>query len=188
VRGSWPTAGTTCTRMRACGPEDERNDENRGTAVTLRPGHLPGSYPASMATSPLSPDEFRAAAEVYRELGPEYGDAVAESFTEKINREIEARAAQLSRVPRRPRPASRYTHRLRLTGLSAGALMAGIPLVFVLVVMHGSAAASTDWYQWLLGALLVTAVATAAYKAKQQPSVLRARRATTMPGQDARST
>ena len=57
-----------------------------------------------MATSPLSPDEFRAAAEVYRELGPEYSDAIAESFTEKINREIEARAAQFSRAPHRPRP------------------------------------------------------------------------------------
>ncbi len=77
-----------------------------------------------MATSPLSPDEFRAAAEVYRELGPEYGDAIAESFTEKINREIEARvAAQLSRAPRPPRPAARYIHSLPVTRLSVGALL-----------------------------------------------------------------
>ena len=47
--------------------------------------------PAGMATPPLSPDEFRAAAEVYRELGPEYGDSVAESFVERVNGEIEAR-------------------------------------------------------------------------------------------------
>ena len=145
-----------------------------------------GGYPAGMATSPLSPDEFRAAAEVYRELGPEYGDAVAESFTEKINREIEARVAeQLSRAPHRPRPAARYTHRLPLTALGVGALIAGISLVFVLIVMHGSAAARADWYQWLLGALLVTVVVSAAttvaHKVKQQPSVLRARRATTVP-------
>ena len=34
-----------------------------------------------MSTSPLSPQEIRAAA-MHRELGPEYSDAVVESFLE----------------------------------------------------------------------------------------------------------
>ena len=54
-----------------------------------------------MSTSPLSPDELRAAAEVHRELGTEYGDAVLETFLAKIDKEldarIEARLAALSR-------------------------------------------------------------------------------------------
>lgn len=115
-----------------------------------------------MATSPLSPDEFRAAAEVYRELGPEYSDAVAESFVERVNGEIEARVgARLAAGPRVPRPAAGsgpYGHRLPVTGLAAGAVVTGIPLAFVLVVLQGSAAARADWVQWMFGALLVSAV------------------------------
>jgi hypothetical protein len=44
-----------------------------------------------MSDAPLSPQDIRAAAEVHRELGPEYGDAVVESFLEKVDREIAAR-------------------------------------------------------------------------------------------------
>jgi hypothetical protein len=43
------------------------------------------------AGSPVSPDEFRAAAEVSRELGPEYDQAVVESFLERLGPEIDAR-------------------------------------------------------------------------------------------------
>jgi hypothetical protein len=44
-----------------------------------------------MSTSPPSPDDIGAAAEVYAELGPEYTDAVVESFLAKIDNEIRAR-------------------------------------------------------------------------------------------------
>ena len=43
-----------------------------------------------MSTSPLSPDDIRAAAEVHAELGPEYREAVVESFLAKIDSEIAA--------------------------------------------------------------------------------------------------
>ena len=103
---------------------------------------------------------FRVAAEVYRELGPEYRDAVAESFVEKINREIEARVgARLAAVPRAPGPdagSSPYRHRLPVTGLAAGAVVTGIPPALVLVVLQGSVAARADWVQWVFGALLVS--------------------------------
>ena len=36
-----------------------------------------------MSTSPLSPQEIRAAAAAHQELGPEYGDAVIESFLDE---------------------------------------------------------------------------------------------------------
>jgi hypothetical protein len=41
--------------------------------------------------SPLSPQEIRAAAEAHRELGPEYHDAVVESFLAKVEKQIETR-------------------------------------------------------------------------------------------------
>jgi len=54
-----------------------------------------------MSTSPLSPDDIRAAAEVHQELGPEYNDAVVASFLEKVDREIAARVeARLAGVAR----------------------------------------------------------------------------------------
>src|SRR5260221_13494394 len=61
------------------------------------------SYPATMSTSPLSPEDIRAAAEVHRELGPEYSDAVVASFLEKVDREIAARVeARLAGRPQTP--------------------------------------------------------------------------------------
>ncbi len=134
-----------------------------------------GGYPAGMATSPLSPDEFRAAAEVYRELGPEYGDAVAESFVERINGEIEARVgARLAAARRGPRPVAGsrpYGHRPWVTGLAVGAVVTGIPLAFVLVVLQGSAAARADWVQWVFGALLVSAVVSGVTAAARRAQV-----------------
>src|ERR1035441_7092443 len=54
-----------------------------------------------MSTSPLSPEEIRAAAEAHRELGPEYSDAVVASFIEKVDKEIAARVdARLAGPPR----------------------------------------------------------------------------------------
>ncbi len=44
-----------------------------------------------MSDSPLFPQEIRAAAAVYAELGPECSDAVAASFLERVDQEIAAR-------------------------------------------------------------------------------------------------
>ena len=57
-----------------------------------------------MSTSPLSPQEIRAAAEAHKELGPEYSDAVIESFLERVDREITARADERLRPVFREQP------------------------------------------------------------------------------------
>jgi hypothetical protein len=44
-----------------------------------------------MSDSPVSPEDIRAAAETYQELGPEYHDAVVASFLAKVDREVAAR-------------------------------------------------------------------------------------------------
>ena len=72
-----------------------------------------------MNSSSLTPEEVRAAAEVHDELGPNYRDAVIESFLEKVGREIDARvdervgrsAPQAQRQPQPPQqpwPQTQY--------------------------------------------------------------------------------
>lgn len=53
-------------------------------------------------SSSISPDDFRAAAETHNELGPEYQNAVIESFLDKVGREIDARVD--ARMAHGPRP------------------------------------------------------------------------------------
>ena len=78
-----------------------------------------------MSDSGLSPDEVRAVAEVHNELGPEYRDAVVESFLERIDKQvgdrIDARlAATRPAGSRTPDPAL-----LRLKRMQFGAMVAG---------------------------------------------------------------
>jgi hypothetical protein len=86
-----------------------------------------------MSDSPLSAQDVRAAAEVHRELGADYGDAVVESFLAKIDKHIEARVEQrlasVTRPARRPVDAVRLRkHRTALAGAAAGSVAAGVPL------------------------------------------------------------
>jgi hypothetical protein len=95
------------------------------------------SYSAHMTDSPLSPEEIRAAAEVHRELGPEYGDAVVASFLEKVDSEIAARVeARLASTPR-AEPAKPGSRRMLLMGMGIGVAVGGIPLLLLLVMQAG---------------------------------------------------
>jgi hypothetical protein len=86
-----------------------------------------------MSTSPLSSQEIRAAAETHRELGPEYHDAVVESFLAKVEREIEARvdarlAASRPAPSRQLDAATLAKRRLALRHMALGSVGAAIPL------------------------------------------------------------
>ncbi|HUB38673.1 MAG TPA: hypothetical protein VMA72_07470 [Streptosporangiaceae bacterium] len=88
-----------------------------------------------MSDSPLSAQDIRATVEVHRELGPDYGDAVVESFLAKIDKHIEERVEQrlasARRLSRRPiDPARLSKYRTALTGAAIGAVVAGAPLSF----------------------------------------------------------
>jgi hypothetical protein len=87
-----------------------------------------------VSTSSLSPEEVRAAAEIYRELGPDYQSAVVESFLDRVISEIDARVdgriAAGTRAPARPvesRPARPPRH-LQPTVIALGSMVLGIPL------------------------------------------------------------
>ena len=87
-----------------------------------------------MSTSPLDPQEIRAAAEAHQELGPEYRDAVIESFLERVDREITARVdARLRPEPREQpvQPVQSNSRRALLTGVAIGIVITGAPSMAV---------------------------------------------------------
>jgi hypothetical protein len=83
-----------------------------------------------MSTSPVSPEDIRAAAAAHRELGPEYSDAVVASFLERVDRavaaRVEARLAVTSRAELARRAGRRTLLKGMAIGLCAGALAVGV--------------------------------------------------------------
>jgi hypothetical protein len=74
-----------------------------------------------MGTSPLSPEDIRAAAGAHHELGPEYGDAVVASFLERVDQEIAARVDERLAASRpRTRPVEPENRRTLLKGFAVG--------------------------------------------------------------------
>jgi hypothetical protein len=103
-----------------------------------------------MSDSPVSPEDIRAAAETYQELGPEYHDAVVASFLEKVDREVaarvEARLADLAppntaqRLPRKRRRAALSRRRALRDVVAAGAgALAVVGVVAAVGVQHSGA-------------------------------------------------
>ena len=74
-----------------------------------------------MGTSPLSPEDIRAAAGAHHELGPEYSDAVVASFLEKVDQVIAARVDERLAASRpRARPVAPENRRTLLKGFAFG--------------------------------------------------------------------
>jgi hypothetical protein len=84
-----------------------------------------------MSTSPLSPEEIRAAAEAHRELGPEYSDAVVASFLEKVDKEIAARVDARLAGPLRTTPAEPGSRSTLLKGIAIGIAISGASIFLV---------------------------------------------------------
>lgn len=75
-------------------------------------------------SAPLSPEEIRAAAEIHQELGPNYQEAVIESFLDKVGREIDARVdARLAQ------------HQVAQPGAPRGRGQSGSPMTLAIVSM-----------------------------------------------------
>ena len=94
----------------------------------------PGSqmrYSLTVTGSPPSPEEIRAAAEIHRELGPEYDKAVVESFLERLGPEIDARVdARVAQVTE-ARAAQPRGRSLSPAGLALGSIGLGIPITAI---------------------------------------------------------
>jgi len=119
-----------------------------------------------MSTSNLSSQEIRAAAETHRELGPEYHDAVVESFLAKVEKEIDARvdarlAASTPTLPRQLDAATLAKRRLALKYMAVGSVAAAIPFTFVILWAHGNAGRAVfgDWTKTSIVVMWVLIVA-----------------------------
>jgi hypothetical protein len=119
-----------------------------------------------MSTSPLSPQEIRAAAAVHEELGPEYSDAVVESFLDRVDQEITARLdARLGPVPREQpaQPAQPNSRRTLLTGVAIGIFVTGVPSAMVAASAGGVIPKDETQVLFVVGILWAIAVAIAAF-------------------------
>lgn len=119
-----------------------------------------------MSTSPLSPQEIRAAAAVHKELGPEYSDAVVESFLDRVDQEITARLdARLGPVPREQpaQPAQSNSRRTLLTGVAIGIFITGVPSAMVAASAGGVISKDETQVLFIVGILWAIAVAIAAF-------------------------
>jgi len=122
-----------------------------------------------MSTSPLSPEEIRAAAAAHKELGPEYSDAVIESFLERVDREITARVdSRLGPVSREQPvpPAQSNTRRTLLTGVAIGILVTGVPSMAVAASAGGVIPGDETSVLIVLAILWAIAVAIAAFASR----------------------
>jgi hypothetical protein len=119
-----------------------------------------------MGTPPLDPQEIRAAAETHKELGPEYSDAVIESFLERVDREITARVdARLGPVPREQpvQPAQSNSRRTLLTGVAIGIVVTGVPSMAVAASAGGVIPGDETSVLIVLAILWAIAVGVAAF-------------------------
>jgi len=118
-------------------------------------------------SSPLSPEEIRAAAEVHRQLGPEYSDAVVESFLERVDRQVAERVDQqiaaradagLAVASRKEpiQPAQPDGHRILLAGVAIGIFVTGVPSV--MIATGGGGVLGRDETQLLLILAVIWAV------------------------------
>lgn len=119
--------------------------------------------------STLDPQEIRAAAEAHKELGPEYSDAVIESFLERVDREITARIdARLGPVPRdQPaQPAQSNSRRTLLTGVAIGIVVTGVPSVAVAASAGGVIPGDETQVLLVIAILWAIAVAVGAFASR----------------------
>jgi hypothetical protein len=119
--------------------------------------------------STLDPQEIRAAAETHKELGPEYSDAVIESFLERVDREITARVdARLGPVPREQpaQPARSNSRRTLLTGVAIGIVVTGVPSVAVAASAGGVIPGDETQVLLVIAILWAIAVAVGAFASR----------------------
>ena len=93
-----------------------------------------------MNTSPVSPDDIRAAAAAHQELGPEYSDAVVAAFLERVDRAVAARVEARLAAMHQARPEKRAARRALLAGLAIGACTGALGASLAIVSLDGGPA------------------------------------------------
>lgn len=116
----------------------------------------------------MSPEEIRAAAETYRELGPGYRDAVIESFLDKISREIDARVD--ARLAERASVPSARGHRGAGSPmvLAVISITLGIPISAIAVAAGTHPAGALGLIAAWIAIAVINVACNAGYQARQR--------------------
>jgi hypothetical protein len=116
--------------------------------------------------SPLSARELRAAAETHTELGPEYRDALIESFVERVGREIDSKVdARLTQAGVRPPKQPAQPKPFAVTAMALGSMALGIPLTAIVLAVGSHPAG----FAGLLVVWIAIAAINLGYASKLRP-------------------
>lgn len=96
--------------------------------------------------APSNREDLRAVMAARRDLGPDYEDALVDSFLDKLDVEIAARVhnevtAQLAHQP----PRGQSKHRDGAVGMAIGSLALGIPLTAIAAQTAGATGLLLAW-------------------------------------------
>jgi acetyl-CoA acetyltransferase len=103
---------------------------------------------------PIGPDDIRAAAEVHAELGPDYRDAVLESFLDRVNSEIDARVDQRLAAAQQPQ-----AQRQRSFALAIASMSLGVPVTAIIGALANAGQATEVAVVWIAIAVINVAYA-----------------------------
>jgi hypothetical protein len=126
-----------------------------------------------MSEPPVTAQDVRASAEVHRELGPEYGDAVVESFLARVEKRIDERVDErLAAVgrPHRRRPVDPVRlskQRFALAGAAAGTVVVGVPLTIIAAGALSRSGGDVRPLAWIW-VVLVVVYGLAAYRLRRR--------------------
>ncbi len=122
-------------------------------------------YRVGVSVPSLGPDEVRAAAEVHAELGPDYRDAVVQSFLDRVNKEIDIRVDQrlAAQQPQPPVPAPQApapAQRQLSLWLPVVSIALGIPITAIIDKLGQVSSQSTELvFVWIVIAVINVAYA-----------------------------
>jgi hypothetical protein len=120
-----------------------------------------------VSTPSLGPDDIRAAAEVHAELGPDYRDAVLESFLERVNKEIDTRVDQRLAAAQQPQPPAPAPPAPQPLSPGSRQLSAWLPIVSIalgipitaIIIKLGQVSSQTTELVWVWIAIAVINIA-----------------------------
>jgi hypothetical protein len=123
-------------------------------------------YALMVTSSPPSPEEIRAAAEIHRELGPEYDKAVVESFLDRLGPEIDARVDARVAQEMQARAGQHPGKPLNPMGMALGSIALGIPITAI----ASSSGSHPAGFAGVLVVWLAIALINVAYAFYSRPS------------------
>jgi hypothetical protein len=121
-----------------------------------------------VSSSSFSPDEIRAAAETHRELGPDYRDAVVDSFLDKVGREIDARVDARLAAARHVAPQPERAPRKSISDVAVLVITLGFGIPISAIAVAAGAHPAGLW--GLLVVWIAIAAINIAYAVRRPPT------------------